>query len=110
MLAPADSTMSSASAVSPDFERALTQEVLRTELVRVKALIVTGLAILLSMTGVLVFAPEIEARIWHGKFGPLYVFPIVLGFILFECWVHFAIRRELKRGGDLPPIRRYIGA
>ena len=36
-------------AVSADFERALTQEVLRTELIRIKAILVT-LSVLLAMT------------------------------------------------------------
>jgi len=97
-------------AISADFERALTREVLRTELVRVRALIVTGSILLLSMTVLYLLDPGVVNRIWHGGFGPGHVYGILISFILFEIWVYAAIRHHLKLDRDLPVIRRYIGA
>jgi adenylate cyclase len=45
-------------AVSADFERALTQEVLRSELIRVKALIATSLLLAAILLTVYFLAPD----------------------------------------------------
>jgi adenylate cyclase len=98
------------SAVSAEFHQALMHEVMTTELLRIKALI--GTAVLLAVIGLVVYflAPEQVSRVWHGNLSPVYVFYIVVPFILFELWVHGAITRHMRRGRDLPVIRRYIGA
>ena len=97
-------------AMSQDFERELTREVLRTELIRVRALILTGCVIVLSLTTMYLVDPTVVSRVWRGTEGLLKVYGVLIGFILFEVWVHTQIRRHLKLDRDLPVIRRYIGA
>lgn len=96
--------------MSTEFERELTREVLRTELVRVRALVLTGCVIVLFMTAMYLVKPDVVNRVWNGRFGPAEVYVILVGFILFEAWVHTQIRRNLKLDRDLPVIRRYFGA
>jgi adenylate cyclase len=96
--------------LSEEFERELTREVLRTELLRVKALIATGCVMLVMLTATFVIDPAISNRIWRGTEGMVREYALVTGFLLFEVWVHSQIRRNLKLDRDLPVVRRYIGA
>ena len=80
--------------VSADFQRALMQEVMRTELLRIKALIATAAVLASSWRIVYFFATEAVSRVWHGNLTPLYLYAIIGPFILFEWWVH---------GADPPP-------
>jgi adenylate cyclase len=96
--------------LSEDFERELTREVLRTELLRVRALIITGCVMILFLTATYLIDPAIVNRVWRGTEGLVREYLILAGFILFEVWVHSQIRRNLKLDRDLPVIRRYIGA
>jgi adenylate cyclase len=98
------------SAVSADFEHALMREVLRTELIRIKALIATALLLLVILWAVDMLAPEGLNHIWRGRFRPVYLNAILIPFILFELWVHTVISRHLKLDRDVPVIRRYLGA
>src|ERR1700722_18571691 len=97
-------------AVAVGFEHALGQEVMRTELIRVKALIATAVLLLVVLWTVDVIDPQGLDHIWRGRFRPNYLNRILLPFILFELWVHSAITRRLKLDRDLSVIRRYIGA
>ncbi|MBR1091292.1 adenylate/guanylate cyclase domain-containing protein [Bradyrhizobium manausense] len=96
--------------LSAEFEHELMREVLRTELLRVKALIITGLVTLVLLTATFVIDPAISNRIWRGTEGMVREYVLVAGFLLFEVWVHIQIRRNLELDRDLPVIRRYIGA
>ncbi|WP_409188146.1 adenylate/guanylate cyclase domain-containing protein [Bradyrhizobium sp. RDM4] len=96
--------------LSGEFERELTREVLRTELLRVKALIITGCVMILFLTSTYLIDPAIVNRIWRGTGGLVREYILLAGFILFEVWVHSQITRNLKLDRDLPVIRRYIGA
>ena len=96
--------------VPDDFRRALTQEVMGTELLRIKVLIATAVVLCVMVTIAYFFATEAVTRVWHGNLTPLYLYSIIGPFILFEWWVHGSIRRHMKRGRDLPLYRRYIGA
>jgi adenylate cyclase len=98
------------SAASAAFDHALTREVLRTELVRVRALILTAVCLLVIFWTVDLMAPEALNRIWRGQFRPSYLNLILAPLILFELWVHAMIRRYLKLDRDIPVIRRYLGA
>ncbi|MBR0966098.1 adenylate/guanylate cyclase domain-containing protein [Bradyrhizobium diazoefficiens] len=97
-------------ALSEDFERELTREVLRTELLRVKALIMTGCVIVIFLTATYLIDPVIVNRVWRGTEGMVREYTLLIGFILFEVWVHSQIKRNLKLDQDMPVIRRYIGA
>lgn len=94
--------------LSGEFERELTREVLRTELLRVRALIMTGCVTLLFLTALI--DPVLVNRVWRGTEGLVHEYMLLTGFILFEVWIHSQIRRNLKLDRDLPVIRRYIGA
>jgi adenylate cyclase len=98
------------SAVSAEFHQILMREVMTTELLRIKALI--GTAVLLGLMGLCVdvFAPEAVSRVWHGNLKVSFLFYIIVPFILFELWVHAAITWHMRKGRDLPVVRRYIGA
>jgi adenylate cyclase len=96
-------------AVSADFQHALMQEVLRSELIRVKALIGTTALLGIILLAVHFLAPEAASRVWRGNLRPAYLYAIIVPFILFELWVHGVISRHLQRGRDIPVIRRYFG-
>lgn len=96
-------------ALSEDFERELTREVLRTELLRVRALIMTGCILMLLLTAIYLIDPAVVNRVWRGTEGLIEVYGLLVGFILFEVWVHTQIRKNLRLDRDLPVIRRYIG-
>jgi adenylate cyclase len=98
------------SAVSADFERALTQEVLRSELIRVKALIATTLLLAAILLTVYFLAPDAVNAVWRGGLRPSYLYVTLVPFILFELWVHAVISRHLKLHRDVPVFRRYLGA
>jgi adenylate cyclase len=96
--------------LSEEFERELTREVMRTELLRVKALIATGLVMLVLLTATFLIDPAIANRIWRGTDGMVREYSLLIGFLLFEVWVHSQISRNLELDRDLPVVRRYIGA
>ena len=97
------------SAVSADFQSALTQQVLRTELIRIKALI--GTMVLLAVLVLIIdtLYPYAVEHLWHGRLRPIHLYAILAPFILFELWIHRNISRVLKLGRDLPVYRRYLG-
>jgi adenylate cyclase len=95
--------------LSEDFERELTREVLRTELLRVRALIMTGCIMMVLLTAIYLIEPSVVNRVWRGTEGIVEVYGLLVGFILFEVWVHTQIRKNLRLDRDLPVFRRYIG-
>src|SRR6266702_549641 len=97
-------------AVSADFTHALMQQVMRTELIRIKALIATT-ALLTIMLWVIYFLdPYAVTHLWHGRLKPTDLYAILIPFILFELWVHAVISRHLRLDYDVPIYRRYLGA
>ena len=97
-------------AVSVDFEHALVQETLRTELIRVKALIGTAASLAVVLWTIYIIEPDTISRIWMGHLKPAYLYAILIPFILFELWVHAMISRQIRLNRDLPLFRRYLGA
>ncbi|MEK9283368.1 MULTISPECIES: adenylate/guanylate cyclase domain-containing protein [unclassified Bradyrhizobium] len=96
--------------LSEDFERELTREVLRTELLRVRALIMTGCVMIVFLTAIYLIDPAVVNRVWRGTRGLLEEYGLLIGFILLEVWIYTQIRRNLRLNRDLPVVRRYIGA
>ncbi|MFT4121484.1 adenylate/guanylate cyclase domain-containing protein [Bradyrhizobium sp.] len=96
--------------LSEEFERELTREVLRTELLRVRALIMTGCVMALFLTVIHLVDPAAVGQVWRGAEGLAEFYGVLAGFILFEVWVHSQIRKNLRLDRDLPVVRRYIGA
>jgi adenylate cyclase len=96
-------------AVSKDFEHMLMREVMRSEQVRVRAVIAVAVGIIITAGIIHILYPDIVQRIWHGV-DPNTVFRILLCLILFELWVHTVISRNLKLDRDVPVYRRYLSA
>jgi adenylate cyclase len=97
-------------AVSAEFSHALMRQVLGTELIRIKALIVTAAVLALMLLGLYVLDPYAISHLWHGHLTPAYLYLVLIPFILFELWVHRNISRALRLDRDLPVFRRYLGA
>src|SRR3954451_8226240 len=97
-------------AVSAEFAQALTQQVLCTELIRIKALIGTTVLLTLMLAILHAVNPYAVEHLWHGRLTPSRLYAILIPFILFELWVHAAVSRHLKRDHDLPMVRRYLSA
>ena len=96
--------------VSADFSHALMQQVLRTELIRIKALIATTAVLALMLLVLYVFDPYAVNHLWHGPLTPLHVYVVLVPFMLFEVWVHANVNRFLRLNRDVPVFRRYLGA
>jgi adenylate cyclase len=97
-------------AVSAEFSHALMQQVLRTELIRIKALIATTALLGLMLLGLYLLDPYAINHLWHGRLTPAYLYAVLIPFILFELWVHSNISRFLRLDRDVPVFRRYLGA
>ena len=97
-------------AVSADFERALTREILLTELLRVKVILVTLSLLLAILTAVYAISPDGIERIWHGHFPVLPLCSAFLLFAVFELLVLRLLGQRLAQGRDVPYARRYLGA
>jgi adenylate cyclase len=98
------------SAMSAEFEHALMREVMHSEMMRVKALIITACIVIVLLAAIDVFEPDLEYRVWRGRVNPLYSQALLVAFALSEVWVYSIIKRHLKLDRDVPVIRRYIGA
>jgi adenylate cyclase len=97
-------------AVAADFAHTLTREILSTELLRVKAILVTLMLLLAAMVVAYLIAPDVIERIWHGHLPILPMVPVYLVFSVFELSVLRVINARLKQGRDVPYARRYLGA
>jgi adenylate cyclase len=95
--------------VSKEFEHMLMREVMREELVRVRALIIVSLVVMFVVALIHVLFPDVVQRVWRNGVSPNSVYLILTGLVLFELFVHRTIRRQLKLDRDLPVYRRYIG-
>jgi adenylate cyclase len=96
--------------VSAGFSQALMREMLHTQQLRVRALIVTAMVFLVFLCLIDIFAPDVIARVWHDGRRAILIQAILLLFILFEWGVHSEIACCLKRDRDVAQIRRYLGA
>jgi adenylate cyclase len=97
-------------ALSPEFKHALAREVLKTERLRIIALIITAIVLAAALTTTDMVAPAILDRIWRGHFPLVFVWAGLGGFVLFEASVLALVSRQLKRDLDVPTVRRYLGA
>jgi adenylate cyclase len=96
--------------VSKEFDHLLMREVMRSELVRVRTLIVVTFTMVVIVTLVHVFLPAVVQRIWRGGVSPNSVYVILIGFIVLELWIYRAIGHHLKIDRDMSVYRRYLGA
>jgi adenylate cyclase len=96
--------------VSKEFDHLLMREVMRSELIRVQSLVVVTAALAIIVTLVHIFVPDVVQRIWRGGASPNSLYPVMIGFILFELWIYRVISYYLALDRDMPVYRRYIGA
>jgi adenylate cyclase len=82
---------------------------MKTERLRILALIITATVLLVALTIVNMVAPDVLNRTWRGHFPLLYLFLGYLGFVAFELSVLGLVSRQLKLDRDLPNARRYLG-
>src|SRR5450432_438929 len=97
-------------AVPADFAHALTREILLTELLRVKVILVTLSLLLAILTAVYAISPDSIERIWHGHLPVLPLCGAFLLFAVFELSVLRLLGLRLAQGRDVPYARRYLGA
>ena len=95
--------------VSKEFEHMLMREVMREEMVRVRALIVIALGIMFIVAVIHALFPDVVQRVWRNGVSPNSVYPVLAVFVLFELFVYRTIRHNLELDRDLPVYRRYIG-
>ena len=96
--------------LSPEFQHAFAHEVLKTERLRVLGVVVVATVVAMALGLVDLIVPQVLDRIWRGHFPLLFLVISYLAFMLFEASVLVVITRRLKRGGDVPQLRRYVGA
>ncbi len=70
--------------LSPEFKHAFAREVLKTERLRIIALIITATVVAAALTTADVVAPAILDRIWRAHFRVLYLFAGYVGFVLLK--------------------------
>lgn len=97
-------------AVSADFRHAFTQEVLRTELIRVKVILITLTVLFVVLLAAYLITPTGIERIWHNRFPLVSMIAAFVFFVLFELSVMRLVSQRLKQGRDIPYARRYLGA
>jgi adenylate cyclase len=95
--------------LTADFRRALTREILLTERLRVKAILITFSVLMGSLTAVYLIFPDVVERIWR-QFSLVTLLTVYAGAAAFELWVLWLIGRWLAMGKDLPLANRYLGA
>ncbi len=96
--------------LSAEFQHAFNREVLKTERLRIIALIATATVVTVGLTTLHLIAPAALDRIWHGQFPLMVLFVGYAAFILFEGSVLGLVSRQLKLDRDVPRARRYLGA
>ncbi len=96
--------------VSKEFEHMLTREVMREELMRVRALIIVAIAIMVTVAVIHTLYPDVVQRVWRNGVSPNSIYTVLTAFVLFELFVYRTILHHLKLDRDLPVYRRYIGA
>src|SRR3954463_3877569 len=72
------------SAVTADFKHALMQQGLRTELIRIKALIGTTALLAVMLLTIHTIDPYAVEHLWHGRLKPADLYRIMIPFIVFE--------------------------
>jgi adenylate cyclase len=96
------------SALPAGFQRALTREILKTQLLRIKALIITSSVMAGILLIVYTLFPEQMERLWRGNLKPGYLYSILILFILFEIAIHSVIKRHIALDRDVALFRRYV--
>ena len=92
------------------FRDALTREILLTERLRVKAVIVTASLLVAVMSSLDVLAPSVLARISHGRFELARLYCGVRSVPAVRIHGAVSAGRRLAMHSDVPGLRRYLSA
>lgn len=93
-----------------DFRRALTREILLTERLRIKAVIITASVLVACLLTAYTIMPDNVERIWHGHFALWPVLGAFVVFVVLEVSVLRLVSRRLALNRDVPYERRYANA
>jgi adenylate cyclase len=96
--------------VPAEFRHSMMRQILRTEVVRVTAVIVVTSGLALTSLALYLVAPAGIDRIWHGQFAPPYVLAVVVPFVAFELVVLYLVKQRIALDRDVPVLRRYLGS
>jgi adenylate cyclase len=97
-------------AVPESFRHTMMQEILRTERLRVIALLTTGALLGFLLIVLDRVAPSTLDQIWRGRFDIRYFYMVGGPFLLFETYILIVITRHIRRKKDFPLFRRFAGA
>jgi adenylate cyclase len=83
------------SLVPAGFRDALTREILLTEILRIKAVIVTvSLLLVAALSAIFFLAPSGLVKVLHGRFDLVRLYAVYVPFLLVELWgLHLVTRR-----------------
>jgi adenylate cyclase len=98
------------SPVPAGFRDALTREILLTERLRIKAVLVTVSLLVAVLSAIYLFAPSGLLHITHGRFELVRLYAVYIPFLLFELTVLRLLARRLAMHRDVPTLRRYLSA
>src|SRR6201994_3840980 len=90
------------SAVLSGFRDALTREILLTERLRIKAVILTASLLTAGFTLLHVVAPSVLERITHGRSNIAPQLAVLVVFVLLEVGVLYLLSQRLKMHRDVP--------
>ena len=96
--------------ITPEFRHAFDHQVMLTEQLRIKVLLVTLATLVGFLTIARLVAPDALDRIWNGRFQLWQSYVIFLPFVAFELTALAVLSRHIARDGDLPFWRRYGSA
>jgi adenylate cyclase len=92
------------------FRDALTREILLTERLRIKAVILTASLLTAAFTLLHFLAPSVIERISHGRYDIALQLAVFVPFVLLELGVLYLLNQRLAMHRDVPTLRRYISA
>jgi adenylate cyclase len=98
------------SAMLAGFRDALTREILLTERLRVRTVIITASLLITAFTLLHFAAPSVLDHISHGRSNIVAQLAVFIPFLLFELGVLYLLRRRLAMHRDVPTLRRYLSA
>jgi adenylate cyclase len=92
------------------FHDALTREILLTERLRIKAVIVSVALLVLVSTVANALAPQDLLHSSLGRFYLVRLYAVTVPFLAFELFVLHLMTRRLAMHRDIPTLRRYLSA
>jgi adenylate cyclase len=90
------------------FRDALTREILLTERLRIRAVIITASLLTAAFTLLHFVAPSVLERISHGRSNIVPQLAVFVSFVLLEFGVLYLLRLRLAMHRDVPTLRRYL--